>query len=1134
MATFNYAISYLERETVLRVLYENLHDKSPIQLSRRIMRVDHSGTDGVVVHCQDGTIVAGDVLVGCDGVNSLVRREMWRLSEQDKPQATPESVRHDLKAEFQCLFGLSTRTRGVDAGEMDVNFASGFSTMVIGGKDGRVFWFVFAKMDKTYTSPNIPKYSYQDAVEFANEYMDFTIKDGLKFSDLWQSRTSVTLAATEEAELKEWTWGRIACVGDNVHKMTPHMGAGGNAAMESAATLANELRKLGQAAKKTKIDLETVQRHLETYQRGRRDRTSAVCDASAQLARLQALDSVANKIIAFWILPTAGDLLVDVNCDMIIGAAKLDYIPTPERSVQGTMPFNPSLGLGKGESKLKRGFAGLPLLALSLFGPWLAEPSNLAMIDKLTPLFLSYDHASNSIRAWPYTGVLAASSGLDVMRFHLDFGIICAVVLFESSRRANVLTISSLPIAFFYCLQSFKIVQVMGVYCFAHYVQSPIENFRAKDMRLTNRAYSGTVLVTLLVAYYVPLVTAIMPVFSITTRLTWGYVFQYFPFSISILQNGLKHLFLEDVMDEDKIRAPDGDLSSIGLTIYTFALFAFVARVLALIGTLTSQVLSQSSDMILMTELGGWAQPIRLFEIHAIFAVLLVWLLYLFSDLKRAEIVQWSWPTLLVCIAAALCLFGPGVTVGMGWLVRERLLATKSHKDAIVDTELKKQAFQNRFFLMTRDMETDDLRLDLRSKKAQLNVATSRAECADFFTEYHGFEPFLEGTRDDGVISDTVRTKLTQSLGLITGDLVDETNVSMPHIFGDSTAWTSVLLKDAILNLVARLSSRVFLGEELCRNEEWLRIAKSYAVDALTATYLMRMAPSLLRPIAYWLIPQCRRSRQAVQSARKLIDPEVKKRKKLVDDALQSGAKPSKISDAIGWMYQVAAGRPVDFVCAQMQLTLAAVHTTTEVLTQAILDLCERPELVQKLRDEVIEVLGDEGWAKTSFYKLKLMDSFFKESQRFTPLVSTAMNRLVEKDITLSDGRFLPKGVRINVLTDFRNPEKYPNPDEFDAMRFVPMRQGQGSENASQLASTSSEHTLFGHGRHACPGRFFAVNEMKIILAQFLLEYDLRAEEGLTKLQPQAFETSIGVNPAVTIEIRRRSKSADVGIEKRQ
>ncbi|KAH6705935.1 hypothetical protein EV126DRAFT_490703 [Verticillium dahliae] len=145
-------------------------------------------------------------------------------------------------------------------------------------------------------------------------------------------------------------------------------------------------------------------------------------------------------------------------------------------------------------------------------------------------------------------------------------------------------------------------------------------------------------------------------------------------------------------MDEDKIWAPNGDLFLIGLTIFTFALFAFAARLLALIGTLTSQVLSQSSDMVLMTELGGWAQPIRLFEIHAIFAVLLVWLLYLFSDLKRAEIVRWSWPTLLVCIATALCLFGPGVMVGMGWLVRERLLATRSHKDAIVDTRLREKA----------------------------------------------------------------------------------------------------------------------------------------------------------------------------------------------------------------------------------------------------------------------------------------------------------------------------------------------------------------------------------------------------------------------------------------------------------
>lgn len=39
----------------------------------------------------------------------------------------------------------------------------------------------------------------------------------------------------------------------------------------------------------------------------------------------------------------------------------------------------------------------------------------------------------------------------------------------------------------------------------------------------------------------------------------------------------------------------------------------------------------------------------------------------------------------------------------------------------------------------------------------------------------------------------------------------------------------------------------------------------------------------------------------------------------------------------------------------------------------------------------------------------------------------------------------------------------------------------------------------FGYGRHSCPGRFFAANEIKLILARILLEYDLKMPEGLTE-----------------------------------
>jgi hypothetical protein len=54
-----------------------------------------------------------------------------------------------------------------------------------------------------------------------------------------------------------------------------------------------------------------------------------------------------------------------MNSDMITGAVRLDYLPVPERSLHGTMPFNPSQGLGKQESKLLRALKALPFLAIS-------------------------------------------------------------------------------------------------------------------------------------------------------------------------------------------------------------------------------------------------------------------------------------------------------------------------------------------------------------------------------------------------------------------------------------------------------------------------------------------------------------------------------------------------------------------------------------------------------------------------------------------------------------------------------------------------------------------------------------------------------------------------------------------------
>lgn len=110
------------------------------------------------------------------------------------------------------------------------------------------------------------------------------------------------------------------------------------------------------------------------------------------------------------------------------------------------------------------------------------------------------------------------------------------------------------------------------------------------------------------------------------------------------------------------------------------------------------------------------------------------------------------------------------------------------------------------------------------------------------------------------------------------------------------------------------------------------------------------------------------------------------------------------------------------------------------------------------------------------------------------------------------------------VSGNYRDPKVYPEPDKFDAARFLKMRQQQPRRESNwQLVSTSSDHMLFGHGLHACPGRFFATNLIKIALCHLLLKYDWRFEPGESGPPPPTVsEVGSSVNYAARLQFRRR------------
>jgi 2-polyprenyl-6-methoxyphenol hydroxylase-like FAD-dependent oxidoreductase len=75
-------MGFLDRRMLLQVLFDGIHDKSKIFLSREVLKIENLD-EFAQVTLTDGTVISGDIVVGADGVHSRVRTEMWRIWDVD-------------------------------------------------------------------------------------------------------------------------------------------------------------------------------------------------------------------------------------------------------------------------------------------------------------------------------------------------------------------------------------------------------------------------------------------------------------------------------------------------------------------------------------------------------------------------------------------------------------------------------------------------------------------------------------------------------------------------------------------------------------------------------------------------------------------------------------------------------------------------------------------------------------------------------------------------------------------------------------------------------------------------------------------------------------------------------------------
>ncbi|OJD30037.1 fad binding domain-containing protein [Diplodia corticola] len=235
-----YPILFVDRQMVLRVLYDHLEDKSKVLLNKKVTKVALSA-ERVEATVADGSSYVGDILVGADGVHSFVRREMWRISDEVSPGPVPHSEYKAMPCDYGCIFGISRPIEGIDFQNIHTVFNKDHSHLVIAGPGARVYFFLFFKLNRTY-GPNIPRFTKDDEEELARKHQDDPITETVRFRDIYNHRTVSVLTALPEYVLERWHFGRIMTIGDAAHKFEPLSGQGGNNAIETAAALTNALQ----------------------------------------------------------------------------------------------------------------------------------------------------------------------------------------------------------------------------------------------------------------------------------------------------------------------------------------------------------------------------------------------------------------------------------------------------------------------------------------------------------------------------------------------------------------------------------------------------------------------------------------------------------------------------------------------------------------------------------------------------------------------------------------------------------------------------------------------------------------------------------------------------------------------------
>jgi 2-polyprenyl-6-methoxyphenol hydroxylase-like FAD-dependent oxidoreductase len=252
----------LDRDPIVAIHRADLHavllsvlPKDAVRKDAELVGFDHTRSD-VRALFSDGSEARGDLLIGADGIRSVVRQKLF-------PEAT---LRY---AGYAAWRGVVSTNDPVELGTSSESWGRGarFGIVPIGGN--RIYWFA---------TGNVPaglEQTPEQRKAFLLERFRGWHAPVERLIDRTPAGEILLNDICDLAPMASWSRGRAVLLGDAAHPTTPNMGQGACMAIESSVVL-----------EKCLTSERALSAALAAYERQRMPRTRWVTEQSATIGRL--------------------------------------------------------------------------------------------------------------------------------------------------------------------------------------------------------------------------------------------------------------------------------------------------------------------------------------------------------------------------------------------------------------------------------------------------------------------------------------------------------------------------------------------------------------------------------------------------------------------------------------------------------------------------------------------------------------------------------------------------------------------------------------------------------------------------------------------------------------------------------